>query len=51
MLVESASTAITQRQLRHANASATLGIYAHVIPEDHSEAIEEIQSVLIGTPG
>ena len=50
MLVESASTAIAQRQLRHANASTTLGIYAHVIPEDHSEAMEEIQSVLIGTP-
>ena len=46
MLVDSASTAVVQRQLRHSNASTTLGIYAHVIGATHFEAMEKVQSIL-----
>ncbi len=43
LLVEHASAAVAQRQLRHTEASTTLNLYAHVIPSHHVDAVEEIQ--------
>ena len=51
LLVSTASAKVAQRQLRHSDAATTLGIYAHIIGNDHIEAMERVQSVLIGTSG
>jgi integrase len=51
MLVDSASTAVAQRQLRHSDAATTLGIYGHVIGNGHFDAVERVQSLLINTSG
>jgi integrase len=48
MLVDLASPAVAQRQLRHADAATTLGIYAHVIGSGHKDAVEAIQAVCTG---
>jgi len=36
-----ASPKVAQRQLRHANASVTLNVYAHLVEESHREAVEK----------
>jgi len=51
MLVDSESTAVAQRQLRHSDASTTLGLYAHIIGTGHIDAVERVQSILINTSG
>jgi integrase len=43
MLVNVTNPAVAQRQLRHKDASITLGIYSHVIGTAHIDAVEEIQ--------
>jgi hypothetical protein len=51
LLVQSTGAAVAQRQLRHANARTTLEIYAHVLRDDHQEAMEQIESVLLRPSG
>jgi integrase len=46
MLLQTTGAAVTQRQLRHADASTTLGIYGHVLGDDQREAMGQIESVL-----
>jgi integrase len=46
MLLQSTGVAVAQRQLRHSDASTTLGHYGHVLGNDHREAVETIESVL-----
>lgn len=46
MLLQSTGVAVAQRQLRHADASTTLGHYGHILGNDHREAVETIESVL-----
>ena len=42
LLLESAAAPkVAQRQLRHANARTTLGVYAHVVEGTHREAVEK----------
>jgi len=38
--------AVAQRQLRHSDASTTLGHYGHILGDDHREAVEAIESAL-----
>jgi integrase len=47
MLLQSTGVAVAQRQMRHSDASTTLGHYGHVLGNDHREAIEAIESVLV----
>jgi len=35
-----ATPKVTQEQLRHADPRVTLGIYSHVLGEDHRDAVE-----------
>jgi integrase len=46
MLLQTTGAAVAQRQLRHADASTTLGIYGHVLGDDQRDAMGEIESVL-----
>lgn len=47
LLIESgASVKTAQRQLRHSNASTTLGIYAHVVEDSHRQAVERAAKYL-----
>jgi integrase len=47
MLVDSgASIKTAQRQLRHASASTTLDVYAHVVEPSHRKAVEEVAKYL-----
>jgi len=48
MLVDTTSAAVAQRQLRHSDASTTLGIYAHVIGSGHFDAVESIAQTVCG---
>lgn len=36
-----------QRQLRHSDASTNLGRYGHILGNDHREAVEAIEAVLV----
>jgi integrase len=38
------NVAVAQRQLRHSDASTTLGHYEHILGNDHREAVEAIES-------
>jgi len=51
MLLQSTGVAVAQRQLRHSDASTTLGHYGHILGNDHREAVEQIESALSGTTG
>ena len=47
LLIESgASVKTAQRQLRHSNASTTLGIYAHVVEDSQRQAVERAAKYL-----
>jgi len=47
LLLESgASPKVAQRQLRHADARTTLGVYAHVVEDSHREAVEKMAEYL-----
>ena len=48
MLLQTTGVAVAQRQLRHSDASTTLGHYGHILGNDHREAVEAIESVLSG---
>jgi integrase len=49
MLLQSTGVAVAQRQLRHSDASTTLGHYGHILGNDHREAVETIESLLSGS--
>ena len=46
MLLQTTGVAVAQRQLRHSDASTTLGHYGHILGNDHREAVEAIESAL-----
>jgi integrase len=46
----STGVAVAQRQLRHADAAATLG-YGHVLRNDHRDAMDAIESVFFEPSG
>jgi integrase len=49
LLSSGAAPQVAQKQLRHADARITLGIYGHVIGESHREAVEKVASILFPT--
>ena len=46
MLLQTAGVALAQRQLRHSDASTTLGHYGHILGNDHRDAVAPIEAVL-----
>lgn len=46
MLIQSASPVVAQRQLRHKDASTTLGLYGHLIGNEHRNAVEQVQQLI-----
>ena len=46
MLLQTTGVAVAQRQLRHADASTTLGHYGHILGNDHREAVEAVEAAL-----
>jgi integrase len=46
MLLQSTGVAVAQRQLRHSDASTTLGHYEHILGNDHREAVEAVEGAL-----
>jgi integrase len=51
MLLQTTGVAVAQRQLRHSDASTTLGRYGHILGDDHRDAVEQIESVLSSSTG
>jgi integrase len=45
VLLRTTGLAVAQRQMRHSDASTTLGHYGHVLGDDHRAAIDHIESV------
>jgi integrase len=48
MLLQGTGVAVAQRQLRHSDASTTLGHWGHILGNDHRDAVETIEGVLSG---
>ena len=46
LLDTGATPKVVQEQLRHADPSITLGVYAHVLGDAHREAVEKVASVV-----
>jgi Phage integrase family/Phage integrase, N-terminal SAM-like domain len=46
LLSSGATPKVAQAQLRHADARITLGIYGHVIGNEHREAVDKVASIL-----
>jgi integrase len=46
LLSSGAAPSVTQAQLRHSDARITLGIYAHIVGDEHREAVERVASIL-----
>ena len=42
-----ADVRLAQRQLRHSDAAFTVEVYGHVLGDDHTEAMDKIESVLL----
>jgi integrase len=49
ILLQTTGVAVAQRQMRHSDPRTTVGIYGHVLGNDHLNAMEAIQTVLNGT--
>jgi integrase len=47
MLLQTTGAAVAKRQLRHAGAALTLEVYGHVLGNDHTDAMDKIESVLL----
>ena len=46
MLLQTTGVAVAQRQLRHSDASTTLGHYGHILGNDQREAEEAMEGAL-----
>jgi len=51
MLLQTTGPKVAQRQLRHSDAAFTMEVYGHVLGDDHTDAMDEIESVLLGPSG
>jgi len=47
MLLQTTAVKVAQRQLRHSDAAFTVEVYGHVLGDDHTEAMDKIESVLL----
>jgi len=51
MLLQTTGVKVAQRQLRHSDAAFTVEIYGQVLGDDHTLAMDEIESVLLSSSG
>ena len=51
MLLQTTGVKVAQRQLRHSDAAFTVEVYGHVLGDDHSEAMDNLESVLFTPSG
>ena len=51
MLLQTTGAKVAQRQLRHADPAFTVGEYGHILDNDHTDAMDQIESVLLGPSG
>lgn len=49
ILIQMTGAAVAARQLRHSDPKTTLGIYGHILGNDHLKAMEDVHTVLSGT--
>jgi integrase len=47
LLQSGATPKVTQEQLRHGDPRVTLGIYSHVLGDDHRDAVEKVASIVV----
>jgi integrase len=47
MLLQTTGVKVAQRQLRHSDAAFTVEVYGHVMGDDHAEAMDNLESVLL----
>jgi len=47
LLHTGATPKVTQEQLRHADPRVTLGVYSHVLGDDHRDAVEKVASIVV----
>jgi len=47
LLADGATPAVVQRQLRHSDARITLGIYGHVVGDEHRTAVQNRSARLV----
>jgi hypothetical protein len=47
MLLQMTGVKVAQRQLRHSEAAFTVEVYGHVLGDDHTEAMDNLESVLL----
>jgi integrase len=47
MLLPTTGVKVAQRQLRHSDAAFTVKVYGHVLGRDHTEAMENVESLLL----
>jgi integrase len=51
MLLQSTGVMVAQRQMRHSDATFTVENYGHILGNDHTDAMDQIESVLLGPSG
>jgi integrase len=49
LLATGAAPTVAQKQLRHADARITLGVYGHIVGDSHREAVDKVASILFPT--
>ena len=47
MILQTTGVKVAQRQLRHSDAAFTVQVYGHVLGHDHTEAMENLESLLL----
>jgi integrase len=47
MLLQMTGVKVAQRQLRHSDSAFTVEVYGHVLGDDHTEAMDNLESVLL----
>jgi integrase len=51
MLLQTTGVSVAQRQLRHSDAAFTAEVYGRAMGDDHTEAMDNLESVLLGPSG
>jgi hypothetical protein len=51
MLLQTTGVKVAQRQLRQADPAFTVREYGHILGDDHTDAMDEIETVLLGPSG
>jgi integrase len=50
MLLQTTGVKVAQRQLRHPDAAFTVQVYGHALGHNHTEAMENLERILLPKP-